>query len=136
GLVRVLGVVEVVGRVESVRRIEHRIELPEDGRGVGGVINRVALLLLCPLSWECVVTVVASRLIATRAEEVEQRSALAFDAAVDLRLVRGIGDDGDVDRACAQGLTEVGSLEVLVDVFEGAEEEHPVAFEWAAPSPS
>ena len=112
GLVVVLGVVEVVGRAQVVRRVEHGIHLSQDGRVIDRVVDGIPLFL-----------------IAGGAEEVEQRAALAFGAAVDQRLMRGVGDDRHIDAARAERLAQVGPLEVLVDVLEREEVEHPVALD-------
>src|SRR5262245_34564769 len=91
------------------------IDLSEEGRVADGVIDRIPFFL-----------------VPGRAKEIEQRKALALDTAVDRRFVRGVGNDRHTHAAGAKRLTQVGALQVLVDVFDRAEEEHPVALDRTA----
>ena len=119
GLVVVLGVVEVVGRAQRVGRIDDGIHFAENGGVVDRVIDRVAFLLT-----------------PRGPEEVEERQALTLGAADDQRFMRRIGNDGHRNRARAERLTQVGPLEVLVDVLERAEEKHAIALDRAADHPA
>ncbi len=112
GLVLVLGVVEVVGCAQVVRRVEHDIHLSQDGRVVDRVVDGIPLFL-----------------IAGGAEEIEQRAALAFGTAVDQRFMRRVGNHRHIDAARAERLAQIGPLELLVDVLERDEVEHPVALD-------
>ncbi len=110
GLVLVLRVVEVVREREVVVRVQLPVDLAEDGGVADGALDGQTLLL-----------------IARRAEEAEEREALAVGVRVDERLVGQDGRRGDGAGGVAHLLGEVGARQVLEDLLVGDEEEGLVA---------